>query len=559
MRGVRWAISGFGLTLLALSISVSPAHAQAKKNKPPKVHLSAPEHRYVAPGSIVLTAEVTDRDDPIAKVEFFNGDTLLATTTVAPYTFNWSNVAVGNYEVRAKATDARGATGTSNTFRVRVRDNVAPHVRILVPDNNATFAAPASILISLRANDRDDNLSSVELLANGTQLTAFTAAPYEFNWTNVLPGTYALTARATDELGLTTTSRTVTVQVTGAQPNVPPTVSLTSPTNNASFTAPAAIPLAAAAADSDGTISKVEFFYGSTLIATSTEAPYSVVWTGVPEGTYALTALVTDNLGASIGSSIVNITVARAEPKLYFIEVDHLNTPRRVSDAANTTVWRWDQQEPFGSNLPDENPTGLGAFDFPARLPGQYFDKETNLHYNSFRDYDPVLGRYVESDPLGLEAGLDTYGYVHGSPLRYFDIDGLRTQICCRLLNDVTRLAGPILRQRHCYVAIDSDRYGLYPIAGLGFVGWNDARDAGGICKDCKPKGCDNPDDCARQAAATYGVGRYGTLGPNSNTFAGTVARKCCAGGVPGGLGSAPGIGDDAATPLPPLTPGTRG
>jgi len=56
-------------------------------------------------------------------------------------------------------------------------------------------------------------------------------------------------------------------------------------------------------------------------------------------------------------------------------------------------VWRWDQQEPFGVNPPDENPSGLGAFDLPLRLPGQYFDKETNLHYNHFRDYDPAVDR----------------------------------------------------------------------------------------------------------------------------------------------------------------------
>jgi RHS repeat-associated protein len=76
------------------------------------------------------------------------------------------------------------------------------------------------------------------------------------------------------------------------------------------------------------------------------------------------------------------------------------------------TVWRWDQQEPFGVNVPDENPGGLGAFELPLRLPGQYFDKETNLHYNYFRGYDPAIGRYSESDPIGLRGGLNTYVYV---------------------------------------------------------------------------------------------------------------------------------------------------
>jgi RHS repeat-associated protein len=95
------------------------------------------------------------------------------------------------------------------------------------------------------------------------------------------------------------------------------------------------------------------------------------------------------------------------------------------SAGAGTTVWRWDQQEPFGVNVPDENPSGLGVFELPLRLPGQYFDKETNLHYNYFRDYDPNIGKYVESDPIGLKGGLNTYAYVRDSPLRFVDPRGL--------------------------------------------------------------------------------------------------------------------------------------
>ena len=80
-------------------------------------------------------------------------------------------------------------------------------------------------------------------------------------------------------------------------------------------------------------------------------------------------------------------------------------------------MWRWDQGEPFGVNVPDENPSGLGAFDLPLRLPRQYYDKETNLHYNYFRDYDPSLGTYKESDPIGLRGGINTYLYVDARPL----------------------------------------------------------------------------------------------------------------------------------------------
>jgi RHS repeat-associated protein len=75
-------------------------------------------------------------------------------------------------------------------------------------------------------------------------------------------------------------------------------------------------------------------------------------------------------------------------------------------------------------NVPDENPSGLGAFEFPMRFPGQYFDKETNLAYNVMRDYSAETGRYVQSDPIGLYGGPNTYAYTF-DPLTQIDPFGL--------------------------------------------------------------------------------------------------------------------------------------
>jgi RHS repeat-associated protein len=102
-----------------------------------------------------------------------------------------------------------------------------------------------------------------------------------------------------------------------------------------------------------------------------------------------------------------------------------LNTPRLITNAANQTVWKLDNNDPFGANMPNENPVGLGVFTFNLRFPGQYFDRETGLHYNRFRTYDPASGRYIESDPLGLAAGFNTYAYVSGNPLSRTDPLGL--------------------------------------------------------------------------------------------------------------------------------------
>ncbi len=93
--------------------------------------------------------------------------------------------------------------------------------------------------------------------------------------------------------------------------------------------------------------------------------------------------------------------------------------------ASGKVVWQWDNQDPFGNNVPNENPSSQGTFHFNLRFPGQYYDAETNLAYNVNRDYDASIGRYVESDPIGLGGGINTYAYVDGNPVAKSDPSGL--------------------------------------------------------------------------------------------------------------------------------------
>jgi RHS repeat-associated protein len=129
----------------------------------------------------------------------------------------------------------------------------------------------------------------------------------------------------------------------------------------------------------------------------------------------------------------IPVGVVQGQGALHYVHTDHLNTPRLVADATGTTVWRWDQAEPFGANPADSDPDGNSvAFDLPLRLPGLRYDLETGLHYNYYRDYDPSIGRYGESDPVGLRGGTNTYVYVLGRPLRDVDVFGLSVWICNR-------------------------------------------------------------------------------------------------------------------------------
>ena len=136
---------------------------------------------------------------------------------------------------------------------------------------------------------------------------------------------------------------------------------------------------------------------------------------------------LTDEADGYVIADAVRLTlISPAAAKLYYLHTDHLDTPRLVTDETNRIVWRSTPlAEPFGMTPPEDDPDGDGLpFILNLRFPGQLFDKEANTHYNTFRDYNPEIGRYLQSDPIGLNGGINTYLYVGGDPLRKTDPTG---------------------------------------------------------------------------------------------------------------------------------------
>ena len=397
-------------------------------NQPPTVSLLTPfnNQSFNAPATVSLTANAADPEGQLTKVEFFQGSTLIGILDTPPWSMVWNNVAAGSYQLTARATDAAGNQTLSTAVAISV--NGPPSVALTAPLNNASYVSPAPITVTASAtvNGVNASITQVEFIADGNVIATVTKAPFTYAWSNAAVGSHILAARATDSLGAVTTSSSLTVTVTA---NQAPTVSLLTPTNNQIFNAPATVNLTANAADPEGLLSKVEFFQGSTLIGTVTSPPWSVAWNNVVAGSYQLTAKATDAAGNHTVSATVAITVVGPTTSVYYIYADHINTPRLVTDDHNNIVWRNlpTSAEPFGNTPPEEDPIATGkAFEMPLAFMGQYRDKDTGYVNNGFRTYDPSTGRYQQSDPIGLQGGINTYAYVGGNPMSYADPAGLR-------------------------------------------------------------------------------------------------------------------------------------
>jgi hypothetical protein len=429
-------------------------------NKSPNVAITSPANNatFTAPASVNISANASDPDGTISNLQFYNGTVLLGSDASAPYNFTWSNVAAGTYIIVVRATDNAGATSESSvnitvnpappqqtifqgetacsvdgvlnesvnagfhgtgylntnnamgtaaewainstivqsvnlsiryanasstsrnmslsingttqitsvgfpstgawttwnittvqvslvsgTNRIRLQSltseggpnidelifsstsvsagncvntptNLAPTVSITSPANNASYTAPANIAIAANASDPDGTISNVQFYNGSVLLGSDVTAPYNFNWSNVPAGSYTITARATDNSGAITTSSPVSITV-NPPANVSPSVNITSPSNNSSFTAPASITITANASDPDGSISNVQFYNGTTLLGSDNSAPYSFTWNNVSAGSYTLIARATDNNGAVSSSASVNITIQSSQPE----------------------------------------------------------------------------------------------------------------------------------------------------------------------------------------------------------------------------------------------------
>jgi hypothetical protein len=273
------------------------------------------------PLSTVFPIWTYDLDGSISSVKVYdNGVFVENVTNIDPttkiYWYYTQPLALGKHTFTVVVTDNSGATTTSAPMAVDVK---APHVvkaTITSPANNTNYAAPGNILITAQAYEGDGSISKVEFYKGSTLLGTDTSVPYSFNWTGVAAGTYSLTVKAYDSqtTPATATSSAITVVVKMA-----PVVSITSPVTNTVYnTVPASITINATATETGGSISKVEFYNGATLLNSDNVSPFSYTWTGVAAGTYSITAKAYDAQATPVTTTSAAVSV-------------YVNTPPAVS------------------------------------------------------------------------------------------------------------------------------------------------------------------------------------------------------------------------------------
>jgi hypothetical protein len=281
------------------------------------IELTSPVNNGVYPlaKTIAIKAAPQNTDYHTVKtVKFYRNTTLLYTDNYTPFAYNWTNPAAGVYSIKAVAVDTRGKSDTSNIAVVTVK-NILPSVTLTSPVNDTLLKVGSTLTLSATASDSDDTVASVKFYKGTTLIYSDLAAPFTYIWKSIPAGVYSVKAIVTDNNGGKDTSDMVTVTVR----NKIPKVALTSPVNGSSYKVGSTVILTAAASDSDGTITSVKFYKGTTLLYTDLAAPYTYSWKYSVAGVYNLKAIVTDNNNGKDTSEIVSVTFNKNNPPVVSI------------------------------------------------------------------------------------------------------------------------------------------------------------------------------------------------------------------------------------------------
>ena len=282
-------------------------------NTAPSVSLTSPTagQAFASGAAVTLAATASDPGGAVVRVEFRVDGNLVNSNTSSPYSFSAAGLANGSHTVTATAVDngspALSTATAARTFTIG-SGNTAPAVTLTSPTANQAFAAGAAVPLAATASDSGGSVVRVEFRVDGTLVNSDTSSPYSFSATGLANGSHTVTATAVDNGSPALSTVSTAVAFTVGSGNTAPTVLLTSPTAGQAFAAGAAIPLAATAADSGGTVIRVEFRIDGALVGTDTTSPFTFSATGVAAGSHSAVATVFDNGSPSLSTASTAVT-----------------------------------------------------------------------------------------------------------------------------------------------------------------------------------------------------------------------------------------------------------
>lgn len=280
--------------------------------KEPEIRIASPTANasFMEGENILVTVEAKSPNGAIERIELFRNNNLVGSVSGNPQSisFTLSNMPAASYELTARVFDVKGGRSISNPVSIVVeKANEPPLVEIISPYNGEVFAEGTPIKVEAEAEDHDGEVQKVEFFIGDNLFATVTTLPYQIIVNDLKPGEYNIAAKAFDNLGISTLSPAVQIKV--EKENVPPVVRITSPEDGKVFFAGQEINIQADAKDSDGSITKVEFYSGETLIGISMASPFRVTWRDIPPGKFNLKAIAFDDKGAFSESKAVQVIV----------------------------------------------------------------------------------------------------------------------------------------------------------------------------------------------------------------------------------------------------------
>jgi len=312
-------------TLCGSGTPPPPPPPPSGDNEDPTVNITNPKNgqSFEVGNTVTINLAANDSDGSIVKHKIFVNGTLVDTDGNSYSPYQISNIAQGNYNIRARVVDDSGADAESSV-NISVDsasdndppssggDNAVPTVAITNPTDGQSFEAGDAVTINLAANDSDGSIVKHKIFVNGTLVDTDGNLYTPHQISNIAQGNYNIRARVVDDSGADTET-SVNIFVDSASDNDPPssggdnvapTVVISNPADGENFSAGSTVGIDLSANDSDGSIVKHQIFVNGTLVDTDGSNFTPHIINNIVAGTYVVRALVEDNDGESADTQI---------------------------------------------------------------------------------------------------------------------------------------------------------------------------------------------------------------------------------------------------------------